>query len=118
VRFLVDQCVPEEVARWLRSQGHQAWTAFDANLDDAEDRELIAYASGRNAILVTTNRDCALLARRLRSGSVVWLKVLEVDARSAMKRATDWLTDSTLPEGRVLQVPKNAHLKVLNPKRF
>jgi predicted nuclease of predicted toxin-antitoxin system len=116
LRFVVDQCVPAEVARWLASEGHQAWTAYDAGLGDAADEDLIAYAHARTAILVTTNRDCAQLARRLRTATVVWLAVREHDAKTAMDRACDWLAHRRLPEGRVLRAPKAAKPVVLSPR--
>ncbi len=108
MRFVVDQCVPAEVARWLSTQGHQAWTAFQAGLDDAPDEALLAYAFAMGAALVTTNRDCASLARRMRSAPVVWLQVREVDALDAVQRALAWVESNRLPSGRVLRVPKVA----------
>jgi predicted nuclease of predicted toxin-antitoxin system len=102
----------------LASEGHEAWTAYDAGLADALDEDLIAYAHARTAILVTTNRDCAQLARRLRAASVVWLAVREVNALDAMKRAIDWLNEETLPEGRVLRTRKVAAIVVLSPRRL
>jgi predicted nuclease of predicted toxin-antitoxin system len=118
VRFVVDQCVPAEVARWLTSAGHEAWTAYEAGLDDAEEEDLIAYAHARGAVLVTTNRDCAQLARRLRSASVVWLAVREADARMAMERAAAWIKSEALPPGRVLKTPKVAEPRILSPHRL
>lgn len=116
MRFVVDHCVPAEVARWLTSQKHDAWTAYEAELDDAEDGDLIAYAHAKRAVLVTTNRDCAQLGRRLRSASVIWLAVVEVDARDAMARGLGWLDDFKLPPGRVLRVTKVADPKLLSPR--
>ena len=118
MRFFVDQCVPAEVARWLASEGHDAWTAYDAGLEDAEDEDLIAYAHARGAILITTNRDCAQLARRLRSASVIWLAVRELDAKSTAARAVEWLGSYVLPSGRVLRITKTAEPKVVNPRRL
>jgi hypothetical protein len=43
LRFFVDHCVPAEVARWLTAAGHEAWTAWEANLAEASDAELVAY---------------------------------------------------------------------------
>jgi predicted nuclease of predicted toxin-antitoxin system len=116
VRFVVDHCVPAEAARWLASEGHQAWSAYDAGLADAADEDLIAYAHTKGAVLITTNRDCAQLARRLRSVSVVWLSVRENDARVATIRAVTWLTANTLPDGRVLRVTKVAAPRLLDPR--
>jgi predicted nuclease of predicted toxin-antitoxin system len=115
VRFVVDQCVPVEVARWLSSDGHEAWTAYEAGLDDARDEDLIAYAHAKRAALVTTNRDCAQLARRLRSARVIWLAVREPDARAAVERAVAWIGQHALPQGRVLKIGKTAEPQVVNP---
>jgi predicted nuclease of predicted toxin-antitoxin system len=115
LRFLVDHCVPVEVARWLTSDGHEAWTAYEAGLGDAQDDELIAYAYDRRAVLVTTNRDCAQLGRRMRSSSLIWLAVREPDALTAMGRALEWQVANTLPAGRVLKVFKVSVPQLLAP---
>lgn len=117
MRFVVDQCVPVEVARWLAGEGHEAWTAYEAGLDDAQDEDLIAYAHAKGAVLVTTNRDCAQLARRLRSAQLIWLAVREADALAAIERAVDWAAQSRLPAGRTLKVGKTAAPQLLNPIR-
>lgn len=103
------------MARWLAQEGHEAWTASDANLSAASDLELILYVHDREAILVTTNRDCAAAARRQRTASVIWLQVREVDALSAMSRALSWLDSDRLPRGRVLRVPKQVEPSLLRP---
>ena len=87
-----------------------------AGLGDAADEDLIAYAHAKGAMLVTTNRDCAQLARRLRSASVIWLAVREADARNATIRAAAWLATDTLPNGRVLRVSKVAVPRLLSPR--
>jgi hypothetical protein len=56
-----------------------------------------------------------LLARRLRSASVLWLAVREADARDAASRAVGWLAANTLPNGRVLRIAKLAAPKLLAP---
>lgn len=107
--------MPAGVARWLSSSGHEAWTAHGAHLEAASDEEIIIYAEDRAATLVTTNRDCAVRARRMRSASVVWLQVVEVEAQQAMVRATEWLSASRLPNGRVLRVRKTGDPVVMAP---
>ncbi len=118
-RFLVDHCVPASVAKMLRSgrQRCEVWSAHDAHLEDAADADLIAYADSRGATLITTNRDCAQIARGLGLASVIWLSVNEVDAVEAMARAGRWLEENSLPKGRVLKVLKKAEPKVLSPIR-
>jgi predicted nuclease of predicted toxin-antitoxin system len=115
LRFIVDHCVPAAVARRLRAVGHDAWTAYDAHLEDASDESLIIYAQDRDAILVTTNRDCARLAQRMGAAQVIWLQVLEVDSEASIVRAVEWLQANHLPIGRVLRVPKQAELSMLAP---
>lgn len=115
LRFVVDHCVPAEVARWLAAEGHQAWTADAAGLAGAQDDDLIVYAHAKDATLVTTNRDCAQLGRRLRSASIVWLAVVEIEALAAMQRAVGWLEIGLLPSGRVLRVSKTVEPKLLAP---
>jgi len=34
------------------SEGHQAWTAYEAGLTDAADEDLIAYAHAKGAVLI------------------------------------------------------------------
>ena len=101
-----------------RRRGHEVWTAHEANLEDASDADLIAYAHSKRAILVTTNRDCAQSARRQRTARVIWLSVVEADAQFAMMRAIGWLglPRQSLPAGRVLKVFKVAEPKVLTPE--
>ena len=118
MRFLVDACVPASVTRRLTREGHKAWTAQEAHLGDVEDDHLIAYAEDKRAVLVTTNRDCAQLGRRMRSASVIWLRVLEVDAVEAVQRALEWLDTNRLPKGMVLRVPKDVlSSNILQPLR-
>ena len=93
------------------------WTAFEAHLEDVPDAEIIAYADDKSAILITTNRDCALLAQKMTLARVVWLNVNEVDALDGMKRAAEWMDGHHLPNGRVLRVSKNRDPLVLNPRR-
>jgi hypothetical protein len=105
--------VPGIVASRLRLERHQAWTAFEANLGDADDRDLVAYAHDKRAMLVTTNRSCAISARRARTARTIWLQVDEQDAEGAMLRAVEWLDSKKLPSGRVLRVQKTGKPEVV-----
>jgi hypothetical protein len=98
--------------------GHKAWTAYEANLQEAQDDALNVYAERKGAILVTVNKDCAAIARRLQAASAVYLCVRERDAVIAMGRAEQWLRANRLPEGRVLRVPKQAEIRVMRPLRW
>ena len=76
------------------------------------DAELIAYADKKKAVLVTNNRDCALLGQSMRSARMIWLRVNEEHALEAMSCAGD-----RLPAGRVLRVTRNGIPVLLVPKR-
>lgn len=79
MRFFCDHDVPADVAANLRRLGHDAWTAYQANLSD-EDDELTAYASKMNAVLITHDRQFSLRRRRTVIGHHVWLDCPELDA--------------------------------------
>lgn len=111
----MDHCVPADVARMLGTIGHDAWTAYDAGLETASDREILAYANEKQATIVTTNKDFVPLARRLMFARVVYLKVKEQFALDAMRRAVDWLAERDLPDGMVLRVPRHAEVRVMSP---
>lgn len=110
--------MPVEVAAWLRAEDHEAWTAFEANLQEAGDDELNIYAQSKGAILVTTNKDCAAIARRLQSAETIYLRVRERDAVEAIGRAEAWLQQNHLPRGRVLRVPRLARIRLMTPLRW
>jgi predicted nuclease of predicted toxin-antitoxin system len=115
VRFFVDHCVPAEVADHLRDCGHEAWTAYDAHLEEGSDDELIVYAASKDAIAVTINRDFVTIARRVSAARVVHLRVEEAYAVEAMSRALEWFDANHLPGGRVLRVFRHAPLQILTP---
>jgi predicted nuclease of predicted toxin-antitoxin system len=74
------------VAALLRQRRHDAWTAFEANLQEADDRDLIIYADDKQAILVTINKDCVAFARRMQAARVVYLRCEENRAVTAIGR--------------------------------
>ena len=105
------------VTTWCRSKRHEVWTAEEAHLNDVPDAELIAYADKKKAVLVTNNRDCALLGQSMRSARMIWLRVNEEHALEAMSCAGEWLRTNRLPAGRVLRVTRNGMPVLLVPKR-
>lgn len=76
---------------------------------------MIAYAERKDAIAVSTNKDFARTARRMRAARAVYLRVTEPNAVAAMERALDWLQASGLPSGRVLRVPLSGAIQVMSP---
>jgi predicted nuclease of predicted toxin-antitoxin system len=76
VRFLLDQDVYAVTARLLRQLGHNVVTASEARLSQAEDSELLAFASHDKRILVTRDRDFGglVFVHRLGAG-VIYLRI-------------------------------------------
>lgn len=103
------------MASRLHARGHTAWTAWQAQIHELSDQEVIVYADDHDAVVVTSNKDFIPVARRLRYASVVYLRVTEAHAVAAIDRAVDWLGSNHLPKGMVLRVPLKAEIKVLSP---
>jgi len=97
---------------------HQAWTAYDAHLEDASDEAIVVYAGNRRAIVVTTNKDFVPTARRMAIASVVYLRVTEAHAVETLTRALAWLETNQLPDGRVLRVSRRGKITVMAPLRW
>lgn len=95
-------------------EGHHAWTADDAHVAALADDQLLVYADTEDAIVVTTNRDCATTARRILV-STIYLAVIEANALAAAEQALFWLTEHPLPEGRVLKVRKTVPPVLMTP---
>lgn len=65
MRFFLDNDVPVSVSGALRRHGHVCWTAADAGLaDESQDDDLSVYAEGREAVLITLDREFTLRRRR------------------------------------------------------
>jgi predicted nuclease of predicted toxin-antitoxin system len=56
VRFIVDECTGSSVAKWLRAQGHEAFSVFDDARGMQDDR-LLEKAHAENWILITNDKD-------------------------------------------------------------
>jgi predicted nuclease of predicted toxin-antitoxin system len=57
MRFFLDHDVPADLARVLRSEGHEVVTLPEALPDVATDEEVFAHACREGLVTVTCNRD-------------------------------------------------------------
>ena len=62
LRFFVDQCVPESVARTLEEHGHEAIRLRERIAPDSPDTLVAAVAQANDAILVTMDGDFKRIA--------------------------------------------------------
>lgn len=56
MRFLVDACTGPSVARWLRSEGHDAFSIYDETPGVSDD-VVMAQAVREERILITNDKD-------------------------------------------------------------
>lgn len=64
MRFFIDQCVPESVARTLEKYSHEVVRLREKTAPDSPDTLVAAVAEANNAILVTMDGDFKSIARR------------------------------------------------------
>jgi predicted nuclease of predicted toxin-antitoxin system len=65
VRFIVDECVGPEVARWLQENGHDVFSVYQRTRG-AEDPLVLDVAFKENRILITSDKDFGELIFRQR----------------------------------------------------
>lgn len=57
MKFLIDMPLSQDVAAWLRTQGHDAVHAIELGLDAAADAVILARAKQENRTIVTADLD-------------------------------------------------------------
>ncbi len=74
--FVLDQDVPEPVARVIEQAGHEAIRLRKMISPEAPDAEVLAFAHFRQAVLVSCNRDdfLALAQKQPHSGIVILVR--------------------------------------------
>ena len=76
MKFLVDNQLPKELARWLVNQGRDAEHVLDRGQGQTEDRQLWREASAEDRIMVSKDENFFILAMRVDdSGKLLWLRV-------------------------------------------
>ena len=75
-RFLIDEQLPPQLARLLKSLGHEAVHVRDIGLVAVPDRQIWGEAMARNAILITKDADFAVRLTTTGTGpSVLWIRL-------------------------------------------
>jgi predicted nuclease of predicted toxin-antitoxin system len=76
MKFIVDTNLPQGLAGWLESQGHEANHTSDFGMEAADDRVIWQYALSTGAIIITKDEDFVLLKAAEPSGpNVVWVRI-------------------------------------------
>lgn len=85
-RFFLDHDVPVSVARMLRGEGHECWTASEAGLaTEGQDDNLTVYAQTKAAVLVTMDKEFSLRRRANSIGRHIWLRCPEPEAAAMLR---------------------------------
>lgn len=80
MRFFCDNDVDAAVAKLLKSRGHNAWTADDANLAAASDSALAIYAHDHRAALISHDAEFSRWRKRNIIGWHVYLACHQLEA--------------------------------------
>lgn len=74
--FLLDNDVPDAIARVIQQSGHEAHRLRDLLPANTEDAAILAFAYARRAVLVTCNRDhfLTLAQRHPHAGLVILIR--------------------------------------------
>ena len=74
--FLLDQDVPDAIARVIQQTGHEVHRLREMIPVDSTDEAVLAFASSRAAVLVTCNRDdfLSLAKTNPHSGIVILIR--------------------------------------------
>jgi predicted nuclease of predicted toxin-antitoxin system len=76
VKFIVDANLPPALARWLASEGHDAWHVNNLGMTSTPDRAIWQHAREMNACIVTKDEDFVLLQALDPTGpAVVWIRI-------------------------------------------
>lgn len=91
LKFFLDNCVPDSVARVLRDAGHQIILLRDVIPKDSPDRPVAAVSELYDAILVSHDKDFRALAPRIGIGQAA---VPEIEPhRFSVQRAAGGATN-------------------------
>lgn len=76
MKFLVDNQLPEALARFLNASGHESGHVLGLKLDEASDLEIWNYAATSNWIVVSKDEDFLHLANRPGdTGKLLWVRI-------------------------------------------
>ena len=84
MRFIVDQMLPRDLAEFLISQGHEAFTARHLKL--GSDESIWLYAEKIGAVVISKDADYLLLANQLSRAQFVHLQLGNLSTSGLLER--------------------------------
>jgi predicted nuclease of predicted toxin-antitoxin system len=87
VKFLVDANLPPALARWIESEGHEAFHVSDLGMERMSDRAIWSRARELGASIVTKDEDFVLLQALDRGGpAIIWVRIGNAVRRVLLER--------------------------------
>ena len=80
MRFFLDHDVDASCRGAIRGLGHEAWTAGEAGRAVADDSEQLIYAQGRDAVLITQDKQLLTSRQKMPIAKLIRLECKEWDA--------------------------------------
>ena len=93
VRFLIDEQLPPDLARWLSDRGYPSKHVGDLGLAGAEDGDIAKEALRSGAVVWSKDRDFAERARETSGVRVVWLRFGNTTNAELNRRLAPLLSD-------------------------
>ena len=90
MRLLVDECIGPAVIRWLRAEGHDVISIFEA-ARGSPDRDILGWAVRENRVVVTADKDFGDLVYRdghTHTG-IILLRLDDKTTRNSIRVLTD-----------------------------
>jgi predicted nuclease of predicted toxin-antitoxin system len=76
VKFLIDNQLPDALAKYLRQRGHDCQHVLEVGLNDAFDTDICQFADAEERIIVSKDEDFVFFAKRPNSRvRLIWVRL-------------------------------------------
>ena len=108
MRFVVDNQLPLQLARFLQAQGHEAVHVTEIGLDEATDRAVWEWAIANHRVVVSKDEDFLFLAKRAAdAGQLLWIRLGNCRKNAllaAVERSIDIVLNAFAAGQRIVEV--------------
>ncbi len=116
MNFIVDECTGPKVAEWLRGEGHDVLSIFDAD-PGLDDEKILERAFAENRILLTADKDFGDLIFREKQPhhGVVLLRLRHQSSANHITALDRLLTNHPGPLEDRFVVVTDSGIRMVNP---
>ncbi|MCM3900519.1 MAG: DUF5615 family PIN-like protein [Pyrinomonadaceae bacterium] len=117
MKFLIDRCAGQLIAKWLRSQGHDVVESRELGPDPG-DRILLDWAAAESRILVTIDTDFGQLVFLENVPHCGLIRLPDVPAKERLRLIEDVLVRfSTQLEESAIVTVRGGRVRISKPPR-